>query len=295
MWRLITLCAVGTSSYLVLKPKLKEVLKLDKSVTLRKPDFKEDIVYLVQFPVSPYIRSISPFALKLETYFRLKNVPYEPVYSQKFSTKGQTPYIELNGKQIPDSNQIIQELEKRGIANPDEFLNPSEKAVNHLATVAIENHTCLASLHWRYGFNMPEFYEKLMEPFFVKVWSLQVFRYLVPRGMLLRTKLHGLGRHSLDEVAEFSYQDLDALSILLGDKLFFNGDSPTTVDCTIFGHLVQFVYLPLDIPQKLYIKEKCPNLAKFVDRMRETFWPDWTQMCQGNCMDGKMSVEFEIK
>ena len=66
--------------------------------------------------------------------------------------------------------------------------------MNHLATVAVENHTCIASLHWRYGFNMPEFYDKLLEPYFMKVWSLQVFRYLVPKGMLLRTKLHGLGR-----------------------------------------------------------------------------------------------------
>ncbi len=66
--------------------------------------------------------------------------------------------------------------------------------MNHLATVAVENHTCIASLHWRYGFNMPEFYDKLLDPYFMKVWSLQVFRYLVPKGMLLRTKLHGLGR-----------------------------------------------------------------------------------------------------
>lgn len=293
MWKLITLCAVGGSTYLFVKPRIKEVLKMDKTVTLRKPDYKENMIYLVQFPVSPSIRSISPFALKLETYMRMKNIPYEPVYSQKFSVKGQTPYIELNGEQIPDSNLIIQELEKRGIAKPDENLNSSQKAVNHLATVAVENHTCIASLHWRYGFNMPEFYDKLLEPYFMKVWSLQVFRYLVPKGMLLRTKLHGLGRHSLDEVAEFSYQDLDALSILLGDKLFFNGENPSTVDCTIFGHLVQFLYLPLDIPQKAYINKNCPNLASFVDRMRETFWPDWQELCEGKCMDGKMSVEFK--
>ena len=114
LWKWITLGAVGTSTYIYIKPRVKEVLKMDKTVTLRKPDYKENMIYLVQFPVSPSIRSISPFALKLETYLRLKNVPYEPVYSQKFSTKGQTPYIELNGEQIPDSNVIIQELERRG-------------------------------------------------------------------------------------------------------------------------------------------------------------------------------------
>ena len=46
--------------------------------------------------------------------------------------------------------------------------------------------------------------------------------------MKLRSNLHGIGRHSLDEVAEFSYEDLEALSALLGEKQFFNGDSPST-------------------------------------------------------------------
>merc|ERR1712018_386317 len=46
--------------------------------------------------------------------------------------------------------------------------------------------------------------------------------------MKLRSNLHGIGRHSLDEIAGFSYQDLDAISALLGDKPFFSGDSPST-------------------------------------------------------------------
>ena len=114
LWKWVTIGAVGSSTYFYLKPRVKEVLKMDHTVRLRKPDYKKDMIYLVQFPVSPTIRSISPFALKLETYLRLKNVPYEPVYSQKSSIKGQSPYVELNGEQIPDSNVIIKEFEKRG-------------------------------------------------------------------------------------------------------------------------------------------------------------------------------------
>ena len=159
--------------------------------------------------------------------------------------------------------------------------------MNHLATVTIENHTSLAGFHWRYGYNMPEFYEKLCEPYFGSGKSLLFFRYLQPYGMIMKTKMHGLGRHSLSEIAEFSFKDLEALSNLLGEKPYFNGNSPKTVDCTIFGHLVQFVYMPLDIPQKQYIKEKCPNLDEFVDRMKDNLWPDWEKMCNGSCMEGK--------
>ena len=32
---------------------------------------------------------------------------YENVFTMKFGSKGQIPYIELNGEEIPDSNIII--------------------------------------------------------------------------------------------------------------------------------------------------------------------------------------------
>ena len=127
--------------------------------------------------------STSPFALKLETYFRLKNVPYEPVYTQRYkSKKGQIPYIELNGEQIPDSNQIIQELEKRGWVEPDHEPAAEKAAVFHLAKVAIENHTCIAGFHWRYGYHMEEFFDKLLAPNFDNNWSMKIFRTLQPAG-----------------------------------------------------------------------------------------------------------------
>ena len=108
MWFWILLLLILIITYIIFKPK-------EKNIVLRKPDYKKDLVYLVQFPISPSIRTISPFSLKLETYLRLKKIPYEPLYSLKFdSKKHYIPYIELNGEQMTDSNLIIQELEKRG-------------------------------------------------------------------------------------------------------------------------------------------------------------------------------------
>ena len=176
----------ATTIYLSTKFLFRESIPKNEC-PLRKPDYQKDIIYMVQFPVSPFIRSISPFALKLETYLRLKKVPYEPVYTQRFkSKKGQIPYIEINGEQIPDSNQIIQELEKRGIAKPDIEINPTQKAVQHLTKVAIENHTCITGFHWRYGFHMNEFYDKLLEPNFDNNWSMKIFRYLQPKGIQIK-------------------------------------------------------------------------------------------------------------
>ena len=96
-----------------------------------------------------------------------------------------------------------------------------------------------------------------------------------------------IGRHSIEEIAEFSFEDLKAISDLLGDKPYINGNQPSTIDCTVFGQLVQFVLVPMEIPQKKFIKEHCLNLEKFVLRMKNEFWPDWDQMCENSCMNGK--------
>ena len=58
------------------------------------------------------VRTISPFALKLETWLRINRIPYESIPTMVFSKKGQIPYIEFNGEEIPDSNIIIKTLKQ---------------------------------------------------------------------------------------------------------------------------------------------------------------------------------------
>lgn len=68
---------------------------------------------------------------------------------------------------------------------------------------------------------------------------------------------------------------------MLGDGPYFFGKaSPTVLDCTVFGHLSQFLYIPIDFPQAQYMKDECPNLVTFVERFRETYWPDWESKCE---------------
>ena len=75
---------------------------------LHRPQWERDVVYLVQFPTAPHCRTISPFALKLETWLRAAKIEYEPVYSLKFSTAtGQIPYVELNGAEIAGTLKSI--------------------------------------------------------------------------------------------------------------------------------------------------------------------------------------------
>ena len=225
-----------------------------------------------------------PRSLKLETWLILNKIPYENVYSLKFSKKGQIPYIELNGEQIADSNVVIRTLSlKFGLK--EDHLSQVDKAIGHSVDRMVENHTCKGGFLWRYGYNMDEFLVKGTTYYDFSPLKSFIYKYAFPLMTKLKTRAHGLGCHSLEEVAEFTFEDLRAISSILGDKKYLlTEDKMTAYDCTLFGHLVQFLYIPMDFPQKKFMQENCPNLVAYVDRIRDDLWPNWDEMCQRNCM-----------
>lgn len=62
------------------------------------------------FGNSDFLPSVSPFVLKLETFLRFANIPYETDKSDMWGPKGKTPWISLNGHHIGDSQLIIEFL-----------------------------------------------------------------------------------------------------------------------------------------------------------------------------------------
>ena len=48
-----------------------------KPLTVHKPSFDKDVVYLYQFSRTPLLPSISPYCLKVETWLRLNDIKYE--------------------------------------------------------------------------------------------------------------------------------------------------------------------------------------------------------------------------
>ncbi len=108
-----------------------------------------------------------------------------------------------------------------------------------------------------------------------------IFESVMPKGFAKKMEQRGLKGHSLEELWKFSYDDLTALSNLLGEKKYFLGrDHATCIDCTIFGHLAQFLFIPIDFPQKQFLYEKCPNLVNFVERFKAEHWVDWESKCE---------------
>jgi hypothetical protein len=207
--------------------------------TVHKVDYEKELVYLYQFARCPTIPSSSMFCLKVENWLRMSGVAFEnieprPVHKSK---KGQLPFVELNGKEIADSDIIIRDLTKHFDKDLDEGLTTDQKTVSHAFQSMLNNHTSWVVRWWRY--NNPNAFVEASQLDIKRTLNSKMPARLV--NMLFKIGFranrntviaHGLGHHSEQEIYDFGKADIKALSDFLGDKDYFFGKEPHLVcDC----------------------------------------------------------------
>lgn len=233
------------------------------------------MIKLYQFPPAFGLPNASPFCMKLETYLRMAGLPYEaPRHADLMkSPKGKMPYIEDAGKAIGDSALIIAYL-KATYGDPlDAALSPAERAVSLAFHRLLEENLYWAMVYARWieepGWQLSKaaFFSKLPVP----------LKWFVPamarRGLKKELWGHGMGRHSREEIYAIGCADLTALGDFLGDKAFFMGAQPTSLDACAYAFLANLLWVPLDSPLKQHAL-KYPNFEAFCRRMKAKYYPE---------------------
>jgi len=280
---LITL-AVTYSVYLV-KPGLRlagqAMAKLSRLVRSTGEDavetFEEDVVYLYMFPRS-YTRqllNLSPFAVKLESWLRLKKIPYKVVETRKFSkSTRQIPYIKINGEEIADSVFIIEYLIEKFKLDPLEGSTSEERGITRAFHRMADESLALTNFWFRYHILTDQFCE-LFRPFPNKFTSKKITAFL-GESVNKRAVTSGMGRHTIPEVGIIGKDDVRALGRMLGDKKYMFGDTIRLLDCVAFAHLSHVLLIDVDFPHKQVLgEEDCLNLMPYMERMKTALWPDW--------------------
>lgn len=255
---------------------------------VHKQDFEKDVVYLYQFTRTPVLPSLSPYCLKVETWLRLAGIKYENVdHKMKYkSKKGQLPFVEVNGEEIADSAIIIKELGSRYNQDLDAGLSAEQRNVAHATISMIENHFAWVVKWWRC--RCPGEWVRA-----AKLNLQQALQTRIPNAVLnfafklrfrqaaKKVRAHGIGVHKPEEIEEFGHNDLMVLSDLLGDKPFFFGDAPTSLDVVAFANLAQVAFMDKEVSYSLrdWMSENCNNLVEFCNRVKERAFPDWEEMC----------------
>ncbi|XP_064105417.1 failed axon connections homolog isoform X1 [Macrobrachium nipponense] len=239
----------------------------------------KDVVVLHLFPRGRFCPNVSPFVVKLETYLRMAEIPYELDFEEPLGPKGKCPWITWNGKDLADSQLIIEALSKHYGKDFSSHLSAEDKALGLSMRLMVEEHFFWCNVMWRWVFD-PSFAVSSLTDWGTWLPFHWFYRPVVGQLLYLEAYMQGIGRHTEIEVLAMGHQDLQALSVSLGDQPYFLGNKPTEIDCSIFGMMAQICWNSAGSPFLKMIETDYKNLLDYCHRMKEELWPDWKYCLQ---------------
>lgn len=232
------------------------------------------MIRLIQLPPAFGLPNASPFCLKLETWLRMAGLPYENVYTAnpRSTPKGKLPAIEDGKTRMGDSGLIVAYLQKTYGVDPDADLTKAEKAVSLAWQRLMEEHLYWAMIHTRWGDEAG--WQRTRQEFFGRMpWPVGVLvPPLIRRSILGQLRGQGMGRHQPEEIYQLAMDDLDAMAAFLGEKPFFMGKQPTSIDAVAYGFLANILRVAMDTPLRRRALA-CPAFSDYCARMENRYWP----------------------
>lgn len=209
----------------------------------RRAAQKKGIVYLFGFPKSKDGQQLSTPVDRVESYLKLKNIPYEFVgtMDSAVSDTERLPCVELNGVQYTDSKFIIDELEaqfNKVDPVPASADVDRENTATHFAILAVQDACRVA--HYRHcmiespEYSVKLFTENLGFPEFM------VRQFIMKARKRLIETYNNMGHGDLTvEMFNVNFlEDIKSLEYFVAKnggsgKFILGGDVPTKIDCLI--------------------------------------------------------------
>ncbi|MCH9644187.1 MAG: glutathione S-transferase family protein [Gammaproteobacteria bacterium] len=231
------------------------------------------MIKLYQFYGCWNLPSASPFCVKLETYLRMTGIPYEisRLQDPRKTPKGKLPYVEYKGEKIGDSSLVIERLKAEFGDVLDQHLTSEQKATSLAFQRLLEEH-----LYWVIAYTRwveKENWAKTKVAYFGGMPPL--IRKFVPemirKNVVKNIHEQGVGRHTQEEIYKMGCDDLDALSVLLGEKEYFFNNKPSSLDAIAYAFTTGVLYPPLPSRLKTHAAT-ISNLKQHVDRIEERYY-----------------------
>lgn len=227
---------------------------------------------LYQFDPVWGIPNPSPFCMRMETYLRMIDHPFEAYTGVQYLSKApkkKLPYIEDNGQVIADSALIIEYLKAKYGKDLDADMTASDRAI----ATAFEQ-MMAESLYWTtFCIRWREHWPLVKQVFFADLPPLikQILPGRIRRNTLKRFEEQGIGLHSPAEIHQMGIRDLGAIADFLADKPFLMGEQPRGVDAMTYGMLVNILEVPIESPVKQFALGR-NNLQAYCDRMKARYY-----------------------
>ena len=213
--------------------------------------------------------SCAPFPAKLETWLRLAELPFRVVIENdpRKGPKGKSPWIVDGDVHMGDSELIIAHLSERYGVELDAHLDGRARAEGLVIRRTFEEH--FHQIWEHFSFVHPEGWVRGKQYFLDVLGPLQgrIVGPLMRRSLRAQLHARGVTRHVHEEIVRMGIDDLEAVATLLGERPFFGGDAPATVDATAFAFLALTIDWPEVSPVHRAARENA-RLVAYCDRMR---------------------------
>jgi glutathione S-transferase len=216
----------------------------------------------------------SPFVLKTEVQLQMAGLAYERASAiPPQAPKGKLPYIDDHGVLVCDSTLIRAHLEGTYGVDLDAGLDAAQRAQAWAIERMLEDHLYFAMVWFRWL--EPANFAKGPAHFADAAPEDQRERLRGEMQARKQAELHaqGLGRHSPAEIAQLGTRSIDALAVLLGDKPWLMGETPSGVDATAFGMLACVLTPFFDTPLRRAAQAHA-NLTAYVGRLMKRYYPE---------------------
>jgi glutathione S-transferase len=214
---------------------------------------------------------VSPFVHKLENYLRLAGLAYDkqPGNIRK-APRGKLPYIEHDGRKVPDSQGVIRYLREAGLADLDAELDADARADAYALRSMIERDLYFAITYFRwqtdegwaaYGPKIREVIASSGVPGFL----LGMIVGAVRKATLKQLFAQGTGRMDEPEIIAHCQRILETLDQFAGRRagpLFF-GDAPSSFDAVVHAFVAGIVEPPIASPLKTMTAAQTALMARY--------------------------------
>jgi glutathione S-transferase len=217
--------------------------------------------------------SFSPFSMKLDTYFRMAKIPYEPilVVDSRPAPKQKIPYITDGNVTMGDSGLIIDYLKQKYGDSLDKDLTSQQRSQALAFQRLLEEHFYWVMLCSRW--NDPKFWPLTYDVLFSKLPFLKrcLISKKVKKHLMHEAYMQGVGRHTLDEIYKMGCDDITAVATALNEQKFFLGTNPTSIDACVYAFMAAILMAPYVSPLKIHA-QKYENLVAYCERMKTMFY-----------------------
>lgn len=202
----------------------------------------------------------SPFCVKLESFFRLNDIPFEAknfeMEYMKKAPKQKFPFVEFeNGELMGDSTLIIERLSHEKKIDMNGALTNAQKAQSHIFCRMLDEATYFGLLYSRWVDDKG--WAVISNLFFDKVPSFLrgIISSKARKDVTKSAWMQGTARHSQEDVYAMICKDLDALSACLGDdEWFFGAPEPTLLDIWCHANVINVIEPPIENSVKTHAK-----------------------------------------